>query len=135
MIQTINPDHYAIRFASAQDYQGFYEKELHFRRMMRYPPFSAMANVLVRSEKQEEALRMAAELERRLNPPPPQLKVLGPAEAPVPRLKREFRYQTLIKSASRTVLREVLQGLRQYALEQKWSATSLVIDVDPLSLM
>ena len=48
--------------AAAQDYGAFYEKELNFRRMMRYPPFSAMANVLVRSEKQEEALRMSAEL-------------------------------------------------------------------------
>jgi primosomal protein N' (replication factor Y) len=135
LIQTINPDHYAIRFASAQNYDGFYKKELHFRRTMRYPPYSALANVLVRSEKQEEALRMSAELERRLNPPPPELKVLGPAEAPVPRLKREYRYQTLIKSASRKVLREVLSRLRQHAVQQKWSATALVIDVDPLSLM
>ena len=54
LIQTINPDHYAVRLAAAQDYQAFYEKELNFRRMMHYPPFSAMANVLVRSEKQED---------------------------------------------------------------------------------
>jgi primosomal protein N' (replication factor Y) len=53
LVQTINPDHYAIRFAAAQDYAGFYEKELQFRRLMRYPPFSALANVLVRSEKKE----------------------------------------------------------------------------------
>ena len=62
LIQTINPDHYAVRMAAAQDYQAFYEKELHFRRMMHYPPFSAMANVLVRSEKQEMAMRMSSEL-------------------------------------------------------------------------
>ncbi len=62
LIQTINPDHYAVRMAAAQDYQAFYEKELHFRRMMHYPPFSAMANVLVRSEKKELAMRMSAEL-------------------------------------------------------------------------
>ena len=43
LIQTINPDHYAVRMAAAQDYQTFYEKELQFRRMMHYPPFSAMA--------------------------------------------------------------------------------------------
>ena len=59
LIQTINPDHYAVRFAAAQDYEAFYEKELHFRRMMHYPPFAAMANVLVRSEKKEDAMRMS----------------------------------------------------------------------------
>ncbi len=62
LMQTINPDHYAIRMAAAQDYQAFYEKELGFRRMMHYPPFSAMANVLVRSEKQEMAMRMSSDL-------------------------------------------------------------------------
>src|SRR5471030_214001 len=61
-MQTINPDHYAVQLAAQQDYQAFYEKELNFRRMMHYPPFSAMANVLVRSEKKEMAMRMSSEL-------------------------------------------------------------------------
>jgi primosomal protein N' (replication factor Y) len=135
LIQTINPDHYAIQLAAAQNYQAFYEKELHFRRMMHYPPFSAMANVLVRSEKKELAMRMATDLSHRLVPPPPQMRVMGPAEAPVPRLKAEYRYQFLIKAASRKLLNEMLQRVRAYALEQKWPATALVIDVDPLTLM
>jgi primosomal protein N' (replication factor Y) len=135
LVQTINPDHYAVRFAAAQDYQGFYEKELHFRRMMCYPPFSAMANILVRDEKKEVAMRLSSELGLRLFPPPEQLRVMGPAEAPVPRLKNEYRYQFLIKAVSRKGLNEALQRIRGYAAEHKWPATSLVIDVDPLSLM
>ena len=99
------PDHYAVRLAAAQDYQAFYEKELNFRRMMHYPPFSAMANVLVRSEKKE----MAHADEHRTRaccsmPPPEKLRIMGPAEAPVPRLKNEYRYQFLIKAASRKAL-------------------------------
>src|SRR5690242_13135912 len=90
LIQTINPDHYAVRMAAAQDYQAFYEKELHFRRMMHYPPFSAMANVLVRSEKKEMAMRMSSEMAMLFTPMPERLKILGPAEAPVPRLKNEY---------------------------------------------
>jgi hypothetical protein len=90
LVQTINPDHYAVRLAAAQDYQGFYEKELNFRRMMHYPPFSAMANVLVRSEKKEMAMRMSTELGYLLNPPPEKLRVMGPAEAPVPRLEERI---------------------------------------------
>jgi primosomal protein N' (replication factor Y) len=135
LVQTINPDHYAVRLAAAQDYQGFYEKELNFRRMMHYPPFSAMANVLVRSEKKEMAMRMSTELGYLLNPPPEKLRVMGPAEAPVPRLKNEYRYQFLIKAASRKALNELLQKIRNFAVEHKWGATALVIDVDPLTLM
>ncbi len=135
IIQTLNPDHYAIRFAKAQDYQGFYEKELQFRRLMRYPPFSALANLLIRAPRQEDAYRLAGELAFLLNPPPPELKVLGPAEAPVPRLKREFRYQILIKAASRKVLREQLTVLRRHAAQRKWPPTALAVDVDPLSLL
>jgi primosomal protein N' (replication factor Y) (superfamily II helicase) len=135
LVQTINPDHYAIRFAAAHDYQGFYEKEIHFRRMMRYPPFSAMANVLVRAEKQEAAMRMSSELGMTMTPTPENLKIMGPAEAPVPRLKNEFRYQFLIKAANRKALNQLLQQVRAFALQRKWGATALVIDVDPLTLM
>jgi len=135
LVQTINPDHYAVRLAAAQDYAAFYDKELHFRRMMHYPPFSAMANVLVRSEKQEMAMRMSSELGVLLTPPPEKLRVMGPAEAPVPRLKAEYRYQFLVKAASRKALNELLQCVRAFAFRNKWPATALVIDVDPLTLM
>ncbi|HEY3739856.1 MAG TPA: primosomal protein N' [Bryobacteraceae bacterium] len=135
LIQTTNPDHYAVRHAAAQDYAKFYEQELQFRRAMRYPPFSALANLLVRSEKQEQAMKMSAELGRLIEPAPEGIKMLGPAQAPVEKLKTEYRYQILLKSASRPKLNELLAKLRQYAIEQKWNATSLVIDVDPLSLL
>ena len=103
--------------------------------MMHYPPFSAMANILVRSEQQEQAMRLSTELGHFLTPAPEKIKILGPAEAPVPRLKNEYRYQFLVKAASRKVLNELLQRIRAFALEHKWGATSLVIDVDPLTLM
>ena len=135
LIQTIQPDHYAIRLAAAQDYAAFYEKELAFRRALHYPPFSAMANILVRGEKKEVALGMSTSLARLFTPPPEKLRVLGPAEAPVARLRNEYRYQFLIKAASRRALSELLQRVRCFAQEHKWSATALMIDVDPLTLM
>jgi primosomal protein N' (replication factor Y) len=135
LIQTINPEHYAIRFASHQDYSGFYAKEIQFRKLMRYPPFSALANVLVRSQKQEEALELSTALGRLLDPAPEGLKVLGPAEAPVPKLKTEFRYQLLIKAVNRKRLNETLREVQRFTREKKWSPTALVIDVDPLTLM
>jgi primosomal protein N' (replication factor Y) (superfamily II helicase) len=135
LVQTVNPDHYAVRMAAAHDYQAFYEKELAFRRALHYPPFSAMANVLVRGEQKEAAMRMSSELAILLTPPPEKLRIMGPAEAPVPRLKNEYRYQFLIKAASRKALNELLQQIRCFARDHKWGATALVIDVDPLSLM
>jgi primosomal protein N' (replication factor Y) len=60
---------------------------------------------------------------------------MGPAEAPVPRLKNEFRYQILLKAFKRSNLRAVLNDLRRFAEKERWKATALTIDVDPISLM
>ena len=135
VIQTLNPDHYAIKFAAEQDYEAFYQKEIEFRKWLRYPPFAAFANIIVRATKQEEALRMSTELGYLLDPQPEGVRVMGPAEAPVLKVKSEFRYQILLKAAKRTVLRDVLNKLRAFAEKEKWKATSLVIDVDPITLM
>jgi primosomal protein N' (replication factor Y) len=135
VIQTLNPDHYAIRFAADQDYEGFYRKEIEFRKWLRYPPFAAFANVIVRAEKQEEALRMATQLGYLLDPQPAGIRVMGPAEAPVLKVNSEFRYQILMKAARRGALRDMLKRIRFFAEKERWKATSLMIDVDPLSLM
>jgi primosomal protein N' (replication factor Y) len=103
--------------------------------MMHYPPFTAMASLLVRSKKLEEALTLSGKLGRHLHDLPEGIRMLGPAAAPVVRLKTDYRYQFLLKAASRRVLAQVLRKARDYALEQNWPATALVMDVDPMSLM
>ena len=75
------------------------------------------------------------EFGRLMMPPPEGIRVLGPAEAPVARLKSEYRYQLLIKASKRSVLRSIITKLRHYSLEQGWPSTAVVIDVDPLTLM
>jgi primosomal protein N' (replication factor Y) len=135
IIQTLTPEHYAIQFAAAQDYEGFYKKETEFRRWLRYPPFAAFANIVVRAEKQEEALCMVTELGRVLIPVPEGARIMGPAEAPVARLMNEFRYQILLKASKRSTLKAVISDVRHFAEKEKWKATALVIDVDPISLM
>ncbi|MGH9584222.1 MAG: replication restart helicase PriA [Bryobacteraceae bacterium] len=135
VIQTLNPDHYAIRFAAEQNYEGFYSKESGFRKWLRYPPYAVCANVLVRAQKQEDALRMATQLGYELTPAPDGVRVMGPAEAPVVRLRDEFRYQIFLKAAARRTLRQAVNKLRSAAERQKWNATALTIDIDPISLM
>ncbi|MCX6609483.1 MAG: primosomal protein N', partial [Acidobacteria bacterium] len=135
ILQTINPEHYAVRFSAVQDYELFYAKELHFRKVMRYPPFASLANIVFRSERQEEALRMSGEIGELLKEEKEGVRILGPAEAPVPRVNKEFRYQMLVKAAQRKRLSEILERVRQLALDRNWPATALVIDVDPLNLL
>ena len=135
LMQTVNPDHYAIRFAAEQDYEKFYAKEIEFRRLMHYPPFGALANVIVRGTREEEALARSAALGRLLNPAPEGVKILGPAAASLARLKNEYRYQMLIKTSSRKRLNEILGQVRGFAAAEKWNPTSLVIDVDPMTIL
>ena len=136
ILQTYFPEHYAIRFAERHEYRGFYEKELQYRRWMHYPPFTALANVLVRSDEMTQALKYAGLLGRWLEKNPPQgVRVLGSASAPLARLKREYRYHFILKSQSRERLNAVLRGLLDFAAEQKIPRAKLVVDVDPVSLL
>jgi primosomal protein N' (replication factor Y) (superfamily II helicase) len=135
LIQTINPDHYAVRGAAAQDYEAFFAKEIEFRRFMSYPPFGVMVNILVRGVDQEQALQRSAALARLLDPAPEGVRVMGPAAAALARLKNEYRYQMLLKSSSRKQLNAIAGQLRNYAVSEKWGAAALVIDIDPVTLL
>jgi primosomal protein N' (replication factor Y) len=136
ILQALFPEHYAVQFAARHDYAGFYDKELRFRTWMQYPPFSALANVLIRSEKLEKTLRWAGLLGQWFEKMPRDgIRVLGPAAAPILRLKRDYRYHFILKSKSREKLNAVLRAMLAYAIEQKIPRSSLVIDVDALSLM
>lgn len=136
VLQTYFPEHYAIQFAAQHDYAGFCEKELRYRRWMNYPPFTALANVLVRSPKMEQALRSAGRLGEWLKKyAGKEVRVLGPAAAPLVRLKNDYRYHFILKSESRERLNGVLRRLLNYARDQKIPRTQMVVDVDPVSLM
>src|SRR5579862_730819 len=135
LIQTVNPDHYAIRCAASQEYETFYAKEIEFRRLLHYPPFASLASLMIRATSEEEALTRSAALGRLLNPAPEGVRVLGPAPASVARLKNEYRFQLLLKTATRKRLQEVLADVRRFVQDHKWNPASLAIDVDPMSLL
>jgi len=136
ILQTFFPEHYAIQCASRHDYAGFYEKEIRFRNWMKYPPHSALANVVVRSDKLDEALRVAGILGKWFERESPrEIKVLGPAAAPIVRLKRDYRYHFLLKSASREALNTTIRAMLQEAAQRKLPRTNIVVDVDAQNLM
>jgi len=135
IIQTYYPDHYAIRAAAAQNYEQFYRQELRFREIMYYPPFSAIANVIVKSASADSALKLTGRLGRHLEGQHGAgLRILGPAAAPIARLKKSYRYHFLIKAERRSILRKILLSCREFAAKEKFPAASLIMDVDPQSL-
>jgi primosomal protein N' (replication factor Y) len=135
VVQTYYPEHYAIRYAAAHDYKGFAERELHFRRWMHYPPETALANVIIHSEKLEQAVHWAGVIGRLLQSPTEGLRVLGPAPAPIMRLKRSYRYHLVIKSASRKLLGMALRKMLTGADAQGIPRRNIIVDVDAVHLM
>ena len=136
VLQTYFPDHYAVQYAARHDFTGFYEKELRFRSWMHYPPYSALANVLVRSDRLDEALQWSGLLGKWFEKTRHEgIRVLGPAAAPILRLKRDYRYHFVLKSASREKLNALLRTMLAYAAAQKIPRTQVIVDVDALWLM
>jgi len=135
LIQTMNPQHYAIELAGKQDYAAFYERETQFRKAMWYPPYSSIATILVRSPDLSEAATMSGALGKHLMPPPEGLRVVGPASAPKAKLRTEYRFQFLVRSVNRKSLAELLAKARRFAERRKWPATALIIDVDPVDFL
>jgi len=136
VLQTYFPDHYAVQFAARHDFAGFYDKELQFRAWMHYPPYSAIANVLVRSEKLDDALTWSGELGRWFETTRHEgIRVLGPAAAPIIRLKRDYRYHFILKSPSRQKMNALLRAMLTEAAARKISRTQIIVDVDALWLM
>ena len=136
LVQTYHPDHYAIQFAAQHDYPGFVAKELQYRRWMHYPPYAVLANVVIQSEKLEEATGWSSVLGRwfqqtRLE----KVRVLGPAAAPIVRLKRIYRYHFVLKAERRQVLGEALRAMLRFADAQGIPRRNLVVDVDAVHLM
>jgi len=137
LIQTSHPDHPAILHASGQDYEGFYEREIQFRRAMSYPPFTTLINCLVQDEDPSKARALAQTLAASLVQAGKgrSLRVLGPAPAPIARIKNRYRWQVLVKAMSRPEARDALD-LALAGLGEKHAALrALTIEVDPVNLM
>ena len=132
IVQTLYPKHYSIQHACRQDYPAFFADELRFRTRMKYPPSVAMINAVVRSKTREGAMADANELVRALRWGGEPYRVLGPAPAPLSRLKGEHRAQFFIKGTHRSSMRKALVT----ALESRPDIRRrTIVDVDPMSVL
>jgi primosomal protein N' (replication factor Y) len=138
LVQTFFPDHYAIRLAAEQNYGGFFNKEMGFRRMMHYPPITALANVVAQHEKLERAAQVAKEMGEFFNKVErqfPGIKILGPGPAPLAKVERRYRIQYLLKSNSRATLHALLKQLAHHCAQSGVQPREVMIDVDPVNIM
>ncbi|HLA77573.1 MAG TPA: primosomal protein N' [Vicinamibacteria bacterium] len=134
ILQSHWPDHYALRLACSQDYPAFYEREMEFRRTMGYPPTTALVNLILRSRDAQAATEGGQALARRLREAAGgRYRILGPASAPLARIKQEHRVQVLLKG-QRTAMREAVRSaLVELYGSVRWPGVA--VDVDPVSVM
>src|SRR5438093_8237851 len=136
LFQSYFPDHYTFQLACTQRFEDFYARESRYRKAMFYPPFTALAGIMVADRDAVRAGNMAREIGEYLDSLRSNaIRILGPAPAPLERIKRMHRHQLLIKSASRSTLHQLLGRLREYIEDRKLGATRVFIDVDPVSLL
>jgi primosomal protein N' (replication factor Y) len=132
VVQTLYPTHYSIRHACSQDYTAFFADEIEFRRRMNYPPVVAMINVIVKAKTREGAMADAADIVRALRWGGEPYRVLGPAPAPLSRLKGEHRAQLFLKGNHRATMRKALVGVLESRPEIR---RRTIVDVDPMSVL
>ncbi len=132
IVQTLHPDHYSIQCACHQAYGPFYDQEIKYREALRYPPVVSMVNVVVRSADAHRAWEGASELARRLRQRRSGFMVMGPASAPLERLRGQYRVQLFLKGPHRREMREALRGELDHTPELK---RRTVVDIDPLTML
>jgi len=130
VIQTHNPDHHAIQAAITHDVKGFAEAELAYRQAFRYPPVTKLALVRFESASEAAAIEAAHRAAAALDPASADVRLIGPAPAPLARLRGRWRVQLLLLAPNRPPLRAALTALRAAEVPR---GVHRVIDVDPLS--
>jgi len=138
VVQTYQPEHYALTFAAHHDYRGFYEAETQFRRELGYPPFSRLVLLTVKGVKLDKVEAGAAAAKKAFERAAKGtgVSVMGPAPAPVKRVRGKYRYNLLLRSKSVTKLHKVLDaGLAVLGGRDGLAACTLDVDVDPQSMV
>ena len=143
IIQTFNPDHYAVIAATAHDYPLFFEKETELRAQLGYPPFSHLACLRFNGNNNRKTAEVVKDIGQgirgivaRWPKRGKEIQVLGPAEAPIVRLKGKYRWQILVKSRSVSLLQHLLTEIEGHSQKLlQGTGVQLIVDVDPYQMI
>ncbi len=135
IVQTLVPGHYCFGHAQGHDYPSFFAAEIEFRRELGYPPFRHLVHLRLDGTEEEGVARRARALARdlRRDDNPHGVEILGPAPAPITKLRNRYRWQILLKGRSRPALG--VMARRAAALVPKGRTVRLHIDVDPYNML
>jgi primosomal protein N' (replication factor Y) len=137
IIQTMNPHHYSIRHSRTHDYDGFYNEEITYRTELRYPPVGRIIKLEVKSPNESHAAEAAKTAQNRIRSlmRGKETMLLGPAPAPIAKVRGQYRFQLLLLSQKRDMIR-VLAAEGRNAVEEKFGRKcKVIVDVDPMNLM
>ncbi|HET9085950.1 MAG TPA: primosomal protein N' [Acidobacteriaceae bacterium] len=136
LVQTHHPDHYAIRCAAVHDYNSFVDQEMHYRRLLHYPPAAVLTNVLIEHTDLAKATQWTNLLKEWMqNRTLPGVRVIGPAASPISRIKRVYRFHFILKASHRKQLIPAVRQMLAYADSAEIPRRFLTIDVDAVHLM
>ena len=142
IMQTYNPEHFAIESARCQDYMDFFNHEAPFRKALMYPPFTRMIQLKISGKDEARVARsveVVSDVLRQLMSTAPEIKdsvqILGPIEASIHRISSRFRWQILIKSPSFAHISQLVKAMRVHPGIRAIKQVAIAIDVDPYSLM
>ena len=132
MIQTYNPDHYAIKLAQSQNYEAFYRKEMQVRHEGNYPPFFFTTLISIASKNEQAAAKFAFTIKRQLmaHLHAPTI-ILGPTPSSIAKIKNQYFYQILVKYKHEPNLNPLLHKLQDQAQEVRRSGLNVYIDNEP----
>ncbi|MCM3518601.1 primosomal protein N' [Staphylococcus xylosus] len=137
IIQTYNPEHYAIKDVQANDYTAFFNKEMNYRKMGKYPPYFFLINFTIAHKEMKKVMEASKHIHKiLLQHLTDKALVLGPSPAALSRINNEYRFQILVKYKSEPALHEALKYLDDYYHDQYLKEKlSLKIDINPQMMM
>lgn len=137
LIQTYNPDHYAIKDVQENDYTAFFQKEMNYRKIGKYPPYFFLINFTIAHKEMKKVMEASKHIHKiLLQHLTDKALVLGPSPAALSRINNEYRFQILVKYKREPALHEALKYLDDYYHDQYLKEKlSLKIDIAPQMMM
>ncbi|MFZ7103121.1 MAG: primosomal protein N' [Peptococcaceae bacterium] len=137
IIQTYNPQHYAVIAGKNQNYDEFYQQEIKVRELMNYPPFSALVRIVISDFQEQKVILCAERFVQAINERfPNEFEVLGPAQAPISKMKNRYRWQIILKgSQPEKLIKAAEHGYEKMNKGKTSNTPRIVIDVDPQSIL
>jgi len=136
IVQTFQPDNYVIQKIIANDYEGFYQEEIDNRKILSYPPFSRLINIIISSKKEEGLEKYCTEFYNEIKSE--KVEIYGPMTPPISKIGGNYRNQIFIKGSRNEIekiKKKIAEIVLNYKSKDRKNIYRIIVDVDPINLM